>query len=39
VILRGIKGKNILLEFDRSIIEISHENIDRARLDPVLQFK
>jgi ribosome maturation factor RimP len=38
-ILRGIKGKNILLEFDRSIIEISHENIDRARLDPVLQFK
>ena len=38
-ILRGIKGKNILLEFDGSIIEISHENIDRARLDPVLQFK
>jgi ribosome maturation factor RimP len=38
-ILRGIKGKNILLEFDRSIIEISHENIDKARLDPVLQFK
>ena len=38
-ILRGIKGKNILLEFDRSIIEISHENIDRARLDQVLQFK
>lgn len=38
-ILRGIKGKNILLEFDGPIIEISHENIDRARLDPVLQFK
>ena len=38
-ILRGIKGKNILLEFDGSIIEISHENIDRARLDQVLQFK
>ena len=35
-ILRGIKGKNILLEFEESIVEIDHDNLDRARLDPVL---
>ena len=35
-ILRGIKGNNILLEFEDAIVEIDHENLDRARLDPVL---
>ena len=35
-ILRGIKGNNILLEFEESIVEIDHDNLDRARLDPVL---
>ena len=35
-ILRGTKGNNILLELDESIIEIDWDNIDRARLDPVL---
>ena len=34
--LRGIKGNNILLEFEESIVEIDHDNLDRARLDPVL---
>ena len=36
VILRGIKAGFILLEFEESIIEIDFENLDRARLDPVL---
>ncbi|MDB4832186.1 ribosome maturation factor RimP [Methylophilaceae bacterium] len=35
-ILRGIRGNNILLEFEESIVEIDHDNLDRARLDPVL---
>ena len=35
-ILRGIKGNNILLEFEESIVEIDYDNLDRARLDPVL---
>ena len=35
-ILRGIKAGFILLEFEESIIEIDFENLDRARLDPVL---
>ena len=35
-ILRGIRGNNILLEFEDSIVEIDHDNLDRARLDPVL---
>ena len=35
-ILRGIKGTNILLECEESIVEIEHDNLDRARLDPVL---
>ena len=35
-ILRGIKENNILLEFEESIVEIDHDNLDRARLDPVL---
>ena len=35
-ILRGVKAGFILLEFEESIIEIDFENLDRARLDPVL---
>ena len=35
-IQRGIRGNNILLEFEESIVEIDHDNLDRARLDPVL---
>jgi len=35
-VLRGIKAGFILLEFEESIIEIDFENLDRARLDPVL---
>ena len=35
-ILRGIKAGFILLEFEEPIIEIDFENLDRARLDPVL---
>ena len=35
-ILRGVRGNNILLEFEESIVEIDHDNLDRARLDPVL---
>ena len=34
-ILRGIRGNNILLEFEESIVEIDHDNLDRARLEPV----